>query len=369
MNPTPGRQPLATERRNHVLASLERDGIVRVADLAADLGVTPVTVRRDIGLLESEGLLVRVHGGARAASAQDATADARPNAHSVPTIGVIVPTLAFYWPEVIHGLELEARRRGVRLTTRTSSYDAVDERPLLDRLVEHDGVDGLIVAPKTDGPGAADLVEWMTANTVPTVLLERSVERTSDHDLVEAVGSDHALGARLAVHHLAEHGHRRVGLVMAVKSPTSRRIAEGWRSACEELGLESHEHFERFTPARDTAGFSTTTTEVVDLVCSSGTTGLLVHSDPEAFGIVQKAMELGLDVPGDLSVIAYDDVVASMTSPALTAVRPSRETVAAIAVSRVLQRIADPSLPFSRTAVSPRMMVRESSGPAPARRR
>jgi DNA-binding LacI/PurR family transcriptional regulator len=366
---TPGRQPLATERRTHVLAALERDGIVRVADLAADLGVTPVTVRRDIGLLEAEGLLVRVHGGARSATAQDVAVDTRSSTHRVPTIGVIVPTLAFYWPDVIHGLELEARRQGVRLTTRTSSYDAVDERPLLDRLVEHDAVDGLIIAPKTDGPGAADLVEWLTANPVPTVLLERSVARSSDHDLVEAVGSDHALGARLAVHHLAEHGHRRVGLVMAVKSPTSRRITDGWRSACAELGLASHEHFERFTPARDTAGFSAMTTEIVDLVRSTGTTGLLVHSDPEAFGIAQKAIELGLDVPGDLSVIAYDDVVANMASPALTAVRPSRETVAAIAVSRVLQRIADPSLPFTRTVVSPRLMVRESTGPAPAHRR
>ena len=56
--------PLAAERRAHVLAALERDGVVRISQLIDELGVAPVTLRRDLAQMEQEGLLVRVHGGA-----------------------------------------------------------------------------------------------------------------------------------------------------------------------------------------------------------------------------------------------------------------------------------------------------------------
>ena len=55
---------LAPSRRARVLEALARDGAVRVSRLTEDLGVTHVTIRRDLAQLEQEGLLLRVHGGA-----------------------------------------------------------------------------------------------------------------------------------------------------------------------------------------------------------------------------------------------------------------------------------------------------------------
>src|SRR5690606_18308158 len=117
-------------------------------------------------------------------------------------------------------------------------------------LVDTDGVRGIICAPRIDGSHAQELAEWLAAADVPHVLVEREAARAPHRDALEAVVSDHALGALVAVHHLADQGHRRVGLVLSRESPTSRKIAAGWRAACADLGLTSDEHFERLAPDR-----------------------------------------------------------------------------------------------------------------------
>ncbi|WP_255371805.1 substrate-binding domain-containing protein [Cellulosimicrobium sp. CUA-896] len=190
--------------------------------------------------------------------------------------------------------------------------------------MEAEDLRGLVLAPRTDTPHAQELVQWLARTDVPHVLVEREAALSPHREALESVVSDHALGALMAVHHLADLGHRRVGLVLSRQSPTSRKIAAGWRAACNDLGLSSEEHFERLAPDRHRPEFAKAIAEVVDTALESGTTALLAHSDPEAFAIVQNAQDRGLSVPGDLSVVAYDDEVAGLFSPALTAVRPPR---------------------------------------------
>ena len=369
------RTPLPAERDAHLLGMLERDGVVRVADLTDRLGVTAVTVRRDIARLEREGRLVRVHGGAvpahpdvaggRRTTTDDGAGGTESAGQVHGAIGVLVPSLDYYWPEVVRGMEAEARRHGLRIVLRGSSYDTTDERPALARLVEVEHARGLICAPRMDGRSAPDVVEWLAASGVPHVLVEREAARGPHRSALEAVVSDHALGSLMAVHHLAELGHRRVGLVLSRESPTSRKIAAGWRAACHELGLTGAEHFERLAPDRKRPEFAGVVDDVITTALDSGTTGLLVHSDPEASAIAQRATDRGLSVPGDLSIVAYDDEVAELFSPAMTAVRPPRDAVGHAAVDLLVKRLGDPSRPVHREAISPRLMVRESTGPAP----
>ncbi|GAB6937456.1 substrate-binding domain-containing protein [Isoptericola variabilis] len=357
------RAPLPAERRAHLLDALDREGVVRVADVSRALGVTAVTVRRDITRLEREGRLVRVHGGAVpvTTAGRDGASPAPPP--TAQAIGVLVPSLDYYWPGVVRGLEAEAREHGLRVVLRGSSYETSDERPALQRLAETDGVSGLVVAPRTDGTRGADVALWLRDSGMPHVLVEREAALAPYREALESVVSDHALGALMAVHHLAELGHRRVGLVLSRESPTSRKIAAGWRAACTELGLSTEEHFERLAPGRRNPDFPGVVTEVVDTAVASGTTALLVHSDPEASAVVQEAMDRGLRVPGDLSVLSYDDEVAGLFSPALTAVRPPRAAVGHAAVDLLVKRLADPDRPVHRVAISPRLVVRESTGP------
>ena len=361
MNEHPGRAPLAAERRAHLLDALERHGVVRVADLVAELAVTPVTVRRDIAALEAEGLLRRVHGGAVAVEDGDDREQRRAPDTPLAALGVMVPSLDYYWPGVVRGMEAAAAERGLRIHLRGSSYDAADERPAVQRLVEADGVRGLLLAPNTDGPHTQELLQWLAAQKVPHVLVEREGALAPHREALESVTTDHALGALMAVHHLADLGHRRVGLVLSRQSPTSRKVAAGWRHAMTRLELAASEHFERAIPDRRRPEFSHVVDNVLKTALSTGTTALLVHSDPDAMAFVQHAQDRGISVPGDLSVVAYDDEVARLYSPALTAVSPPRAAVGHAAVDLLVKRLADPSRPVHRVVLSPQLVVREST--------
>ena len=354
---------LAAERRAHVLATLERDGAVRVAQLMDELGVAPVTLRRDLAQMEREGLLVRVHGGAVAPQRERSDTGAAAAASRTGSIAMLVPSLSFYWPSVVRGAETEAARQGFRVVLRGSSYELQDERPVLERLVHTDGVRGLLVAPNTDTPHAGDVVQWLADCAVPSVLVERDALLPRDGSPVENVTTDHALGAVLAARHLAALGHRKVGLVIARDSPTSRKIAAGWQAACLELGLTPSDHFETSLPPRTSPDFSTAVDATLDAALSNSVTAILVHSDPEAMAFVDLALNRGIAVPGDLSIVAYDDEVAELFTPALTAVSPPRAAVGAAAVDLIARRLDDPRRPVHRVMLNPTLNVRGSTAP------
>lgn len=356
---------LAAERRAHVLAALERDGAVRVATLMEELGVAPVTLRRDLAQMEREGLLVRVHGGAVPPPTGGASAGPVPSAAPTTTVtgslAMLVPSLNYYWPGVVRGAEIEAQRHGLGLLLRGASYELQDERPVLERLVHRDDVRGLIVAPNTDTLHAQDVVQWLADSGVPSVLVERDAVLLPDRAPVESVTTDHALGAVLAARHLAGLGHRRVGLIISRESPTSRKIVAGWHAACRELELTQSDHFESVLPPRTSADFSAAVDAALDTALSQGVTALVVHSDPEAMAFVDLALNRGISVPEDLSIVAYDDEVAELFTPALTAVSPPRASVGAAAVDLLARRLEDPSRPVHRVVLSPTLNVRGST--------
>ncbi|WP_404434155.1 substrate-binding domain-containing protein [Microbacterium lacus] len=358
---------LAPARHAHILAALERNGTVRISQLTDELGVAAVTLRRDLQQLEEEGHLERVHGGAvPAASSETASPEtARPG--SGGSIAVLVPSLNYYWPGVVRGMEQEAHRRGLRLLLRGASYELQDERPVLERLVATDDVQGLIVAPNPDAAHAQDVVQWLAESGVPSVFVEREAVALPSREPVESVTTDHALGAVLAARHLARLGHRKVGLILSRDSPTGRKIVKGWDAACEELELSPSEHFEQFFPDRNGPGFSAAVESAIDTALSTGVTGLLIHSDPEAMAFIDIALNRGISVPDDLSVVAYDDEVAQLFTPALTAVSPPRAGVGAAAVDLLARRIEDPDRPVHRVSLSPTLNVRQSTAPPAAR--
>ena len=370
MTDHPPQAPLAPVRRAYILDALARGGVIRSSQLIEELGVTPVTLRRDLAQMEQEGLLNRVHGGAVPAEGADAGASGAPEGvapGSRGTIAVLVPSLSFYWPTVVRGIEAEARRHGFRVLLRGASYELQDERPALERLVGSEHVRGLIVAPNTDMPHAQEVVQWLAECGVPSVLAERDAFVLPAKEPAESATSDHALGAMIAARHLAALGHRKVGLVISRTSPTSRKIEAGWEAACRELGITAAEQFEHLLPARTSPHFSDTVNATLDTAVATGTTGLLVHSDPEAMAFVDLALNRGISVPDDLSLIAYDDEIAELFSPALTAVSPPRFSVGEAAADLLIRRLDDPERPVRRVLLSPTLNVRESTAPPPGR--
>ena len=340
-------------RRAQILEEVGRLGMARVTDLALVLGVSPVTVRRDINDLVDDGALRRVHGGVIAV--EESPAPGRPVTPSrVETIGMLVPSLDYYWPDIIEGAQAEAGTRGLGLVLRGTVYGAGGDRAEVERLLEG-GADALLLAPDVDSETTPALLGWLAGRGVPVVLVERVGNLPSGAGPVESVTVDHAGGAEAAVAHLLAAGHSRIGLIANSGSPHAAAITRGWRGALESAGIDA----DGWELPLD-RGRPTPVADAVDCALTQGLTALLVHADREAMAVAQALEGHGLQVPRDVSVVAYDDEVAGLFNPPLTAVRPPREAIGHAAVALLAERLADPDRPAHRVVISPRLTIRES---------
>lgn len=351
-------------RREKIVAELRSSGMLRATDLAERLGVAPVTIRRDIRQLTEEGVLRRVHGGAELSEGAKPDDSAPvPVSGAGARFGILVPTLEYYWPEVIQGAKMEAERRGAQLVLRGSSYESTSDRMQVTRLL-NEGVDGLILAPDVTLESTASLLSWLADAGVPTVLVERQTRLSNSPVPIESVTTDHEVGAMLAVHHLTDLGHRTLGFMASSRSPHRVEITEGWRSAMRGLGLTDDLVFPLdFTPGSTKADDAAIVEAALDTALAAGVSALVVHADREAMTLAQLAQLRGLSLPDDVSVIAYDDEVAELFTPPLTAIRPSRFDVGAGAVQLLADRLQNPHRCEHRLLITPQLNVRTSTGP------
>lgn len=364
---------LPGQRRERLLADLRTHGTLRVSEIARALGVTTVTVRRDIAQLADEGVIERVHGGIRlprgadvphaAVTVEDQGRPTGADEADRPAVGMVVPSLDYYWPEIVRGARDAAPDAGVRIVLRGSSYDDVaDVRRQTTWLMENAGVQGLLIAPPTVGDEAAALVSWLSGLDIPVVFVERTATVGPYLEHVESVSTDHAFGASLAVRHLTAQGHRRVGFLASISSPHTPAVRRGWRQTAEDIGLDLAGTPELISPDHRDPRWGDEIDRGIDAWTATGTTALLAHSDREAISLVARCEERGIRVPGDLAVVAFDDEVAGLAHPALSAIRPAKHTIGETAMQLLSRRIQDPDRPVHRVLISPQLIVRDSSG-------
>jgi DNA-binding LacI/PurR family transcriptional regulator len=348
---------LAAARREQITRMLEQDGTARVTDIAIALDVTPMTVRRDLDHLEKQGIVERSHGGATLVSCLPATA----NNNKGQRIGLLVPGLDFYWPAVVLGAEKEADARGLALSVRTGSYATDDEREYLQAMCRAEQIDGLIVVVNTSGPNAEAVMQWLEEAPQPYVLIERDAE-VGPHGLpAESVRSDHALGATLAANHLFYLGHRRLGCALRCDTATAPQLKEGWDRALAKFGVDLNDCAYTNLPGHSEPEFDSSANQFLDEVAAKGVSGMLVHSDQEAMRMIQLIERRGLNVPNNISVVSYDDDLARLFTPSITAVHPARQTLGHIAVELISSRLLDPLLQTRRVVISPHLNVRDST--------
>jgi DNA-binding LacI/PurR family transcriptional regulator len=349
------------QRQERLLAEIRGRGAVRVRDLARELGVSELTIRRDISALAERGLVSKVHGGATLPAHGQASGQPRPAATRF-IIGMVVPSLDFYWPPIVAGARAAAAVLGVSIRLRGSTYEPAEDRRQIGRLVDAQQVQGLLLAPNLEGDDADEILEWIGRLSVPTILVERQPRRwTPSTRHLEWVRSDHALGLEIAVHHLRRQGHQRIGLVLADGSPTSTQLRHAWRAARTDPDTSGA------LAMRDPVTLGPPEQrDVIHRVLrecrSSRITALIVHSDPHAIAVAQTCAGLGIAVPGELAIVSYDDEVAHLAEPPLTAVRPPKGHVGRLAVELMVSRLLDGERrPAHRVLLAPALVVRGSS--------
>lgn len=225
-------------------------------------------------------------------------------------------------------------------------------------LVASRQVDGLIMS-SVHRPGA-EFVASISTHGAPTLLLSRH----ADTDLPSVTSADHE-GGVLAARHLYELGHRHIGVVAGPDhASTAHDRVEGFRDGLREAGVEIDDDCVVASAFEVDGGVEAARTL---LQRTPRPTAIFSVNDTAAIGVLGVARDLSLHIPGDLSVVGFNDIpIAAQLPVALTTINTNAHELGAIAVRQLLRLIAGE--PVESVALPVELVVRGSTGPPrPAR--
>ncbi len=328
---------------------------VTIRDVAKHAGVSHQTVSRVI----NGDSLVTPATRARVETAI-AELDYQPNAIArslaagrTHTLACLAPNLTDYtFARIIEGAEAECRQHGFFLIS-SSAPDETTFAALINELVPSRRVEGLMVI----NPYIDQRAQYLPDN-FPTVFIGGHPRDGLD---VDAITLDDCGAARLAVRHLAELGHERIAMITGplVEDCTRDRIT-GYRSALTGARLKAD-------PALIVQGdWSATSAHnaTLDLMkIKRPPTAIFAQNDRMALGALRAARDLGLRVPGQLSVIGLDDMpLASYFDPPLTTMRQDMFAIGRTAAQLLVRAVEQPQAQHQQLRQPAELIIRQSTG-------
>jgi DNA-binding LacI/PurR family transcriptional regulator len=263
------------------------------------------------------------------------------------SIGVVVDDFRNPWfVDLVRGMHEVLDEPGYHLTVADLELNAhLGQHPVEGFLATR--VEGLVIA--TEPAGIA------TVDGVPTVI---AGSRSSVLAGADAVANDDDLGARIATRHLIDLGHRRIGHVSGAGGSAALRrtsfVATMRAAGLEPVVAGRGDHTEE---QGYRAGL-----ELLD--AAPDLTAVFAANDVVALGVLAALRERGLSVPGDVSLVGYDDSpLASARFLAVTTIDDRSAAVGAEAARMLLSRIEDPTLAPRVVLVPPHLVERTSTAP------
>jgi DNA-binding LacI/PurR family transcriptional regulator len=285
-------------------------------------------------------LSYRPHAGARALKRA-----------ATGALGLLVPPLTNpVYVRIIRGAVERALERDF-VVLLVEDVDPRQAEQASRRLVEAGRIDGLMVASAQPGH---PLLRSLRRQEIPHVFVNRGV-RGSGRNVV----MDDARASAAALDHLAALGHRRVSHVAGPSAlDPARRRAAGFRTHARKLGLQVEVIEGDFGEGGGAGAGRSLLERYPDL------TALYASTLSQAVGVLHVAWELGVRVPDELSVIAYDDMpLADYLRPPLTTVRMPLAELGAAGVDALVNQLLGEEPQDVTVETEPEVVVRRSTAP------
>ena len=231
------------------------------------------------------------------------------------------------------------------------------ERDYVEALIDS-GVAAIIFLSSSNTESSADhrVTHLIASRGIPYV----SINGGFPDSVAPVVSTDDWRAAELAVTHLHDLGHRRIGLLAGPVGniPADRRV-EGFLQAMDRRGLPNPDDFVERRHFNFEGGQQAAAT-----LLTQGVTGLVASSDEMALGAYRACDRAGLAVPADVSIIGYDDSpLLDWTHPPLTTVRQPTERIAENVSRLVTALIAGRPTSTDEITVEPEIRLRGSTAP------
>jgi LacI family transcriptional regulator len=325
--------------------------------VAREAGVSASTVSRIIN-----GTVNVSAGLKHAVEAAIAKFNFRPNASArglalgkTLTIGVVAQAIdSPFYGEGLRGIEAGLRQRGYAPLFMSGNWHDEDEDRCMREFIAR-GVDGIIVFAGR----LSDAKLKSYAKEVSIVVTGRRLRAQGLFSL--QIDDQH--GAMLAVRHLVELGHRRIAFITGSENhPDAIERLGGYQKALEDAGIAFDPGLVAVGDWHEEGGLRAT----LELLESKAKfTALFCVNDQTAYGACLALFRKGLSIPGDVSLVGFDDLPSSAYRlPPLTSVRQSIGELGEQSAQAILQLIGGKRPRISPPPVA--LVVRESTAPAGA---
>ena len=268
------------------------------------------------------------------------------------TIGMFLTTgLAHpFFAHILTGMEQSLKAMGYDLIYLTQIH--WNKEYSFVRHCQSRNVEGVVVFGfQHDDMDFAELID----SGIPTLFIDLDVKdkRTG------FISSDNESGVRDAIRYLTGLKHRRIAFLSGIGSSyVSRHRLLGYRAGLEEAGIAFDESYVVASDFEKEGGYRAMK-RLLEL--STPPTAVICSSDTGAVGAIQAIREAGLSVPGDISVVGFDDIdLASHVHPALTTVRQDTNTIGRKAIELLDALITDEETEPPEAIVPTTLVVRES---------
>jgi LacI family repressor for deo operon, udp, cdd, tsx, nupC, and nupG len=328
----------------------------RLTEVARKAGVSEATVSRVLngrtGVSESTRTAVL--------TALDVLGYERPTklrGERARLVGLVLPELQNpIFPALAEVVTGSLAQRGFTPALCARTIGGVSEADYVEMLLDHQ-VSGVIFAGGSYALADASHDHYLrlTDRGLPVVLVNAGVDELG----FARVSTDDAVAVEQAHGHLRSLGHERVGMVLGPEDhvPSRRKLAAMEAAVGGGATFVARSSFSM-------EGARAAATRLIE----QDVTGIICASDVLALGTIRAARRLGRQVPGDVSVVGFDDsAFMTCTDPPLTTVRQPIETMGQAAVDLLVTQIEGAEVATDELLFEPELVVRGSTGPAPRR--
>jgi len=278
------------------------------------------------------------------------------------TIALIIPDLRNpHFCEYATGIEQESRASGYHVLLSSTALNDEYAVDIFKDLARR-RIDGLILASSfiLESDEAKATLAQVRKRGLPIVEL-------SDNYGVDAVSADYREATRDVMDYLLSLGHRSIGLIYGVGGVGGHELAddrlEAYRDSLNAASLPIRPEMIIECGPTIEDGYQAS---LKLLGLASRPTAIIAINDLLAIGALRAAVDSGFQVPKDVSFVGYDDILmANYLTPRLTTVTKDAQRLGRKAFDVLLARIQNPDLPRQQLYSHARLIIRESTGPAP----
>jgi LacI family transcriptional regulator len=326
-------------------------------DIAKRAGVAPITVSRVINNsgYVSQPTRERVEAAVKELGYVPNTIARGLRSKRTHTLALIVTDITNpYFTSMARGVEDAAGASGYTVIYCNTDESESKEEKYANMLAQRQ-VDGVLLVPSC---GNAKTIKFLESNDIDVVVLDRRISGVR----ADIVYSDSKNGANRLVKLLIGLGHKRIAIITGHEDvSTSADRVLGYQQALKEAGLSETELI-YYGAFNEQSGYELTNQAMLQL---PKPTAIFGGNNFIAIGIIKALHDLKLEVPGDVSVVGFDDLPESMfMKPFLTVARQRAYEMGQLATELLLKRIAGKISEEHRELILPiEIIVRESSGP------